>query len=37
MKDDIAKQMTNMRDASRPKLKLPAKIFHVHLFVVLFS
>ena len=26
-----------MRDASTPKLKLTAKIFHVHSFVVLFS
>ena len=29
--------ITYMRDASSPKLKLAAKIFHVHSFVVVFS
>ena len=37
VKEDIAKQTVNMRDASTPKLKLAAKSFHVYLFVVLFS
>ena len=35
--NDFPKQITNMRDASTPKLNLPAKIFHVDSFVVLFS
>ena len=29
-KDNVTKQTTNMRDASAPKLKLAAEIFHVH-------
>ena len=37
VKDNITKQITNMRDASTLKLKLAAKIFHVHSFVALFS
>ena len=37
VKNDITQEITNMRDASTPKGKLAAKIFHVHLFVVLFS
>ena len=36
VKDVITKYIANMRDASTPKLKLAANIFHVHLFVVLF-
>ena len=36
-KDDIIKSLTNMRDASTPKLNLTTKIFHVDSFVVLFS
>ena len=32
---DITKKSTNMRDAITPKLKLDAKIFHVHSFIVL--
>ena len=35
--DHITKQITNMRDASTPKLNLDTKIFHADLFVVLFS
>ena len=35
--DDITKQIMNMRDASTPKLNLATNIFHVDLFVVLFS
>ena len=34
--DDVRKKITNMRVTSTPKLKLTAKIFHVHSFVVLF-
>ena len=33
---DITKNLTNMRDAITPKLKLDAKIFHVHSFTVLY-
>ena len=36
-KDDIIKSLTNMRDASTPKLNLTTKIFHVDSFVALFS
>ena len=28
------KKITNMRDATTPKLKFAVKIFHFHLFVV---
>ena len=35
--DDITKSITNMRNASTPKLNLATKIFHVDSFVVLFS
>ena len=35
VKDDITKEITNMSDASSQKLKLAAKLFHVHSFVVL--
>ena len=35
--DDITKKITNMRDASTPKLNLATKIFHVDSFAVLFS
>ena len=35
--NDITKKITNMRDASTPKLNLATKIFHVDSFVVLFS
>ena len=37
VKEDIAKQIINMRDARTPKLELAAKTFDVHLFLVLFS
>ena len=36
-KGNITKQTQNMRDARASKLKLAAKPFHVHSFVVLFS
>ena len=35
--DDITKQITNMRDASTPKLNLATEIFHVDSFVVFSS
>ena len=37
MNNDFAKQITNMRDGSTPKLNFAAKRFHVDSFVVLFS
>ena len=37
VKEDIAKQIINMKDARTPKLELAAKTFDVHLFLVLFS
>ena len=36
-KDNITQQIKNMREASTPKRKLTAKVFHVNSFVVLFS
>ena len=36
LKDDIRKEITNTRFTSTAKLKLHAKMFHVHSFVVLF-
>ena len=37
LREDNTKQIINMQDASTSNLKLAAKIFHVHSFVVLFS
>ena len=37
MKDGMTKEITNMRDASPPKLNLAGKIFQVHSCVDLFS
>ena len=37
LKNGIRKKIMNMRVTSTSKLKLTAKIFHVHSFVVLFS
>ena len=36
VRDDITKYITNMGDASTPKVKLAAKVSHVHSFVKLF-
>ena len=37
VKDNITKQIINITDTSSSKLRLAAKIFCVHSFVVLFS
>ena len=37
MNNDITKYITNMRDASTPKLNVAKKIFHVDSFVVFSS
>ena len=34
---DVELMTVHMRDTSSLKLKLPAKVFHVHSFVALFS
>ena len=37
VRDDFTKYITNMGDARTPKVKLAAKVSHVHSFAVLFS
>ena len=37
MNNDITKYITNMRDASTPKLNIATKVFHVDSFVVFSS
>ena len=37
VRDDFTKYITNMGDARTPKVKLAAKVSHVHSCAVLFS
>ena len=37
VRDDFTKYITNMGDARTPKVKLAAKVSHVHSFAALFS
>ena len=37
VRGDFTKYITNMGDARTPKVKLAAKVSHVHSFAVLFS
>ena len=36
MRGSIIKQIANIGDASSPKLRLAANMFHIHSFVILF-